>query len=170
MFLTWKRAAVSLAIVAVVAMFLACASPPQPTQWAEAQKQTQGQVAVAKDALDGKAFNKFFPKDLASPWDLVYEQDKKGTAIASLKKDGKQVATLSVTDTLSNPEAAEKFKDAPDKLAGFPHLKVGSHETNVLVADRFQVKVRAVPQADFTVADCDEWLQKFDLEGISKLQ
>ena len=159
----------SVAIVALVAMFLACASAPQPTQWAEAQKQTEGKVAVAKEALDGKAFNKFFPK-AASPWDLVPKQDKKGTAIYSLTKDGKEMAILSVNDTVSVPDAAEKFKKADaDKLAGFPHLKTGSHETGVLVADRFQVKVKSMDDA-FTLANCDEWIQKFDLEGISKLQ
>jgi hypothetical protein len=163
-----RRLPLSAAVLLTVALLLACGSAPQPTRWAEAQQETKDKSAVSKEALDGKAFNKFFPK-VEAPWDLVYEQDKKGAAIANLKKDGKEMAKLSVTDTVSNPEAADKFKEATDKLGGFPHLKTGTHEVGVLVADRFQVKVKSMDDA-FSLPDCDVWLEKFDLDGISKLK
>ncbi len=163
-----RRLLFSLTVVLTSVVLFACASAPQPTQWADAQQETKDKTAVSKEALDGKAFNKFFPK-VQAPWDLVYEQDKKGTAIANVKKDGKELAKLSVTDTISTPEAAEKYKTATEKRGGFPYLKTGSHEVGLLVDDRFQVKVKSMDDA-FTLKDCDDWLEKFDLNGISKLK
>jgi hypothetical protein len=164
---TLKRVSMATALVLLVVMLLACGSAPPPSQWAEAQKETKDKAAVSKEALDGKAFNKFFPK-VQAPWDLVYEQDKKGTAIANLKKNGKEVAKLSVTDTISNPEAAEKYKEATGKLDGYPHTKVASHAYGVLIGDRIQVQVKSMDDS-FPDADCDLWIQKFDLDGISNL-
>jgi hypothetical protein len=164
---TLRRVSSAIALVLLAAMLLACGGAPPPSQWAEAQQETKDKAAVSKEALDGKAFNKFFPK-VQPPYDLVYEQDKKGTAIANLKKDGKEVAKLSVTDTISNPETAEKYTDAAGMLAGYPHTKVASHAYGVLIGDRIQVQVKSMDDS-FPDKDCDEWIQKFDLDGISKL-
>ena len=144
-----------------------CGPNPAQTRWTTAQQESRNKRAVAKEALPGKAFNKFFPK-AESPWDLTYKQEKQGTAIASLKNDGKEVATLTVFDTISDPEVAKEYKEATQALSGCPLLAKGSKGTAVLVANRFQVQVRSM-DASFGEEDRKEWLKKFDLDGIAKL-
>jgi hypothetical protein len=145
-----------------------CGPNPAQTRWTSAQEESRHKRAVAKEALPGKEFNKFFPK-AESPWDLTYKQEKQGTAIASLKKDGKEVATLTVFDTISEPEVAKEYKEATQALAGCPLLAKGSKGTAVLVANRFQVQVRTAPSAEFSEEQRKEWIKKFDLDGIANL-
>jgi hypothetical protein len=149
-----------------LALAVACGGGnPADTRWASAQHETK--PAVAKEALPGSAFNKFFPKAEA-PWDLTYKQEKQGTAIASLKKDGKEVAMLTVFDTVSEPDLAKEYKEATQALAGFPLVAKGAKGTAVLVANRFQVQVRSSDNS-FTEDDRKEWIKKFDLDGIANL-
>jgi len=164
-----SRAIRCLAVFAALAppLVLAGCGGQQTSRWDEAQRQSQNKPAVAKEAVEGGAFNKFFPK-AESPFDLVYKQEKKGTAIASLKKDGKEVATLTIFDTLSNPEAVKDYKETTQALAGYPVVAKGSKGTALLVAGRFQVQVRSTDDS-FTEADRKEWLKKFDLDGLAKL-
>jgi hypothetical protein len=148
---------------------VACAGGnPADTRWASAQQESRNKPAVSKEALPGKEFNKFFPKAEA-PWDLTYKQEKQGTAIASLKKDGKEVATLTIFDTLSNPEAVKDYKETTQALAGYPLVAKGSKGTAILVAGRFQVQVRSTDNS-FGEAERKEWLKKFDLDGLARLQ
>src|SRR4051794_11444486 len=95
--------AVPLALTA--ALMLACSGGLATSPYDESNK-NKG-PSTSKDALEGKEFNKFFPK-AAAPFDLVYKQEKKGAAIAELKKDGKVVAQLSITDILSEPQLWEE--------------------------------------------------------------
>ena len=150
-----------------LALVVACGGYPNETRWATAQQESRNKPAVSKEALPGSAFNKFFPK-AESPWDLTYKQEKQGTAIASLKKDGKEVAMLTVFDTVSEPDVAKQYKDSTQALAGCPLLAKGSKATAVLVANRFQVQVRSMDNS-FGEDDRKEWLKKFDLDGIAKL-
>jgi len=153
-----------VALLALGLLALGCGQA-RDTRWDAAQKQTG--PAVAAEAIDGSAFNKFFPK-AESPWDVVYKQEKKGTAIASLKKEGKEVATLTVFDTISNPEATTEYKETTQALAGFPLVAKGAKGTAILVNRRFQVQVRS---ADDSLDEDGrkEWLKKFDLDGLAKL-
>jgi hypothetical protein len=167
MHLAIRRLLVGLLLLPLVAMVVACGGNPADTRWATAQQQSRNQPAVAKEALAGKEFNKFFPK-AESPWDRTFKQEKQGTAIASLKKDGKEVATLTVFDTVSDPDVAKDYKESTEALAGCPLLAKGSKATAVLVANRFQVKVLSTDNS-FTEDDRKEWLKKFDLDGIAKL-
>jgi hypothetical protein len=144
-----------------------CGPNPAQTRWTTAQQESRNKRAVAKEALPGKAFNKFFPK-AESPWDLTYKQEKEGMAEASLKKDGKEVAMLYVFDTISKPDVAKEYKEATEALAGCPLLPKGK-ATAVLVANRFQVTVRTSPGASFDEDERKEWLKKFDLDGIANL-
>lgn len=150
-------------LVALV-LVLGCGQA-RDTRWDQAQ--TQKTPAVAKEAIDGSAFNKFFPK-VESPFDLVYKQEKKGTAVASLKKDGKDIATLTIFDTISNPDAVTEYKETSTALAGYPLVAKGAKGTAILVARRFQVQVRS---ADDTLDEegRKEWLKKFDLDGLARL-
>jgi hypothetical protein len=160
--------AVGLLVLPLLALVLACGGGnPDETRWASAQAESRGKPAVAKEALPGKDFNKFFPK-AETPWDLTYKQEKQGTAIASLKKDGKEVATLTVFDTVSEPDVAKEYKESTQALAGHPLVAKGEKGTALLVADRFQVQVRSM-DASFGEEDRKEWLKKFDLDGIAKL-
>jgi hypothetical protein len=156
-----------LLLLPPLALMVACGGNPADTRWTSAQQGSRNKPAVAKEALPGSAFNKFFPK-AESPWDLTYKQEKPGTAIASLKKDGKEVATLYVVDTISEPDVAQEYKESTQALAGCPLVAKGSKGTAVLVANRFQVQVRSTDNS-FSEDDRKEWLKKFDLDGIAKL-
>ncbi len=161
-----SRRLIGLLLLPPLALVIACSGGnPADTRWASAQHETK--PAVAKEALPGSAFNKFFPK-AEPPWDLTYKQEKQGTAIASLKKDGKEVATLTVFDTISEPDVAKEYKEATQALAGCPLVAKGSKGTAVLVANRFQVQVRSTDNS-FSEDDRKEWIKKFDLDGIANL-
>jgi hypothetical protein len=139
----------------------------EPTRWDQVQQETRGQKAVVREAVAGGEFNKMFPK-ADGDFNLVYTQEKPGFAQAMLKKGGNEVATLSIFDTVSNPEAAADYKGAPDKLQTYPLMDKGENGTAVLVGDRFQVEVRS-KDANFAKADRQEWLGKFDLANLERL-
>jgi hypothetical protein len=162
----WYRTArLTVAVVALVLPLAGCSK--EPTKWDKADQETRGKPAVAAEAIDGAAFNKFFPKAEA-PFSVVYKQEKKGTSIASLQRDGKELATLTVFDTLSNPDATQEYKDSTQALGGYPLVAKGAKGTAVLVNRRFQVQVRSTDDS-FGEAERKEWLKKFDLDGLAQL-
>jgi hypothetical protein len=149
-------------------MFVAGCSPSGDTRFKEAL--TQRGPAVSKEAVPGDKFNKFFPKT-EGEWDLVYTMEKKGQAQAELKKGGKAVAQLAIFDTVSEPNVAEEYQDAKEKLNDkYPMIAKGKLGTAVLVGDRFQVQIRTLPGSNFEEAERKEWLGKFDLAGLATLQ
>jgi hypothetical protein len=75
---------------------------------------------------------------------------------------------LSISDTSSLPTAAQKYAQSTTKIGGYPSVEVGTTQTGILVADRYQVKVQS-RDPSFTQADRQAWIQKFDLKGIAKL-
>lgn len=160
----WRSAWLGIVLLALVAV--GC-SKPEPTRWDQAQQQSQGQPAVAPDAAKGSSFNRFFPK-AGGEYSLVYKQEKTGFAQASLKRGGREAATLSISDTTSNPDAAAKYRSSSEKLASYPLAAIGSQGTGILVADRYQVQVRSVDPA-FSQEQRKEWLGKFDLPGLAQL-
>src|SRR5205823_2159379 len=95
---TMARRVRMLAIVSIALLPTLSGCGAQDTRWNEAQQKTRGQKAVSTEAFDGSAFNKFFPQ-VERPWDMVADQEKKGTAIWILKKDGNTVAELQIFDT-----------------------------------------------------------------------
>lgn len=152
----------------VLALTLAACAPVDPSRWDAAQATTVGQRATDQEALAGGAFNRFFPA-ASNGYTVVYTQEKIGFAEAVLKQSGADVATLSVFDTVSNPEAAAKYKTSTKKLGDYPVVAVGENGTAILVADRFQVQIRA-KSASFSAADRETWLLAFDLNGLARLQ
>jgi predicted small lipoprotein YifL len=153
----------------LAALSLVGCGKKEPNRFDAVQKATENKApAVAKEAEAGSSFNKFFPKQ-GDGFDIVYKQEKKGFAQASLKQSGKDVATLSISDTSSTPDTLKKFASSTEKIGGYPSAANGSMGTSVLVADRFQVQVRSVGPT-FTKADREAWLQKFDLDGLSRLK
>ncbi len=158
-------------LLSVVLLFSACSSKA-PSPYAQTQKETSGRnapAAVAKNAEAGGEFNKFFPQGSAG-YARVYSQEKKGFAEAKLNKDGKNVAVLSISDTSSLPAAAKKYEKSTTKLGSYPLLDESPlKSTGVLVNNRFQVKV-ASHDPSFTALDRKAWLEKFNLDGLSKLK
>lgn len=156
-------------LLAIMLLVSSCAQqPPSRYEGAQQESTSKGASAVVKESESGGSFNKFFPSS-ANGYDRVYTQEKKGFAEAKLKKDGKDVAMLSISDTLNNPSAKSKFEQSNQKIGGYPALNQGSTGTAVLVGDRFQVKVLSRDPA-FTENDRQVWLEKFDLNGLARLQ
>lgn len=161
----WRRAVV--AVMLAIALFISGCQPKTQSQFADAQKESSkpGVVAVAKDATQGSQFNRYFPKP-ATGYERVFTQEKKGFAEAKLKKDGKDLAMLSISDTTSLPAAAAKYQNTTEKINGFPAMTMGNTQTGVLVG-KYQVKVLS-RDPSFTKADREKWLSKFDLRGLSQ--
>lgn len=155
-------------MVALLFTFTACTSTQKETRWDKAQEQSENQPATSDESVSGGSFNTFFPAAEAG-FDLTFTQEKTGFAEARLSKDGTDVALLSISDTVNNPDAAEKYKESTEVLAGFPVADIGSQGTGILVADRYQVQVRST-DSSFSRFDREDWLQKFDLDGLAALQ
>jgi hypothetical protein len=154
-------------LLSLLLLVTSCASQP-PNRFDQAQQQSSQQKsgqAVVKDATQGSNFNKFFPK-ASNGYERVYTQEKKGFAQAKLKKEGKEVATLSISDTKSTPATAAKYQQSTKKVAGYPATTVGTMQTSILVNNRYQVTVRSTDPS----FDREAWLQKFDLNGLSRIQ
>jgi hypothetical protein len=165
----WRQGLVGLLLCFTIA--IAGCQAKGPSQFDQVQKDSTAKgaaPAVAKDATKGGEFNKFFPKPQEG-YERVYTQEKKGFAEAKLKKDGKELAMLAVSDTKSLPSAAAKFQSAKSSISGYPSVDLGTTQTSVLVADRYQVKVIS-KAPDFDKADRTDWIQKFDLTGLAKLK
>lgn len=166
----WGRVLLSLCLCSVLLMSAGCSSKAT-SPYAQVQKETtqrNAPKAVAKTATQGSEFNKFFP-DASAGYQRVYTQEKKGFAEAKLKKDGVDLAMLSISDTTSLPTAAAKYAQATTKIQGYPAVEVGTTQTGVLVGNRYQVKVLSRNPA-FTQSDRQAWIEKFDLRGLSKLK
>ena len=151
-------------------LVLSACSTPAPSRFDQAQQSStqKGAEAVSKDALAGGEFNKFFPR-ANGDYQLVFAQEKSGFALAKLKQDGKTVASLSISDTVSNPSTASKYQQSTDKLNGYPLVNQGSKSSGVLVSNRFQVKITSSDDS-FTESDRLSWLKKFDLNGLDRLK
>lgn len=157
-------------LLSLLLLVTSCAKEP-PSRFEQAQQESSQQKsgqAVAKNATQGAEFNKFFPKAGAG-YDRVFTQEKKGFAEAKLKKDGKDVAMLAISDTTSTPSAAAKFQQSTKTIGGYPAVNIGSTQTAVLVNNRYQVKVLS-RDPSFTQGDREAWLQKFDLNGLARSQ
>jgi hypothetical protein len=158
-----------LPILLTFALGSASCAPNAPSRYDQAQQDTsqKGAKAVSKEAVNGTQFNKLFPKS-GDGFSMVPSQEKLGFAEYKVNKGGKNVAVLSINDTISNPSAADKYKQSTTKIAGFPAVEQGSQGTGILVGDRFQVKAQS-RDASFTKQDRATWLQKFNLNGLAKL-
>lgn len=125
-------------------------------------------TAVVKEAEKGASFNKFFPSS-SGEYERVFTQEKQGFVQAKLIKEGKEVAMLSVFDTLSNPTAKDEFKNATQTIKDYPTVAKGANTTAVLVGDRFQVKITS-RDTSFNAENRTLWLEKFNLDGLAKLK
>lgn len=125
-------------------------------------------TAPTGTTVAGSVFNKLFPKD-GDGFNVVYVQEKKGTAIADVMKGGKKVAQLSIADLTANPSAVNKYKTSTQQIGGYPSAPVGSNGTAILVGSRYQVQVRS-EDPSFTATDRQTWLTKFNLSGLAQVK
>ncbi len=148
---------------------LSACSPQPPSRFDQAQQEStqRGASAVVKESSQGSAFNAFFPQ-AGGDYQRVFTQEKKGFAEVKLKKEGKEMAVMAISDILNNPSAAQKFQSSTLKVAGYPALQQGATATALLVADRYQVKVLS-RDPSFTAKDREQWLTKFNLTGLASL-
>ena len=156
-------------LVSLPLLTIACA-PEAPSRYDEVQKQTsqKGSTAVSQEAVNGSKFNRYFPRS-GGGFTVVPAQEKKGFAEHKVNRGGKNVAVLSINDTISNPAAAQKYQQSRTRISGFPAVEQGQTGTGVLVSDRFQVKAQS-RDPSFTQQDRVAWIQKFDLNGLSNLK
>lgn len=149
----------------------ACGETPSPSPYDQVQeettqpKQTKQPKQISQEIHAGGDFNKFFPGDV-NGYKRVYTSEKKGYAEAVLKKDGKVVATLAISDTMGDTSVASKFKGS-DKIDGYPSAKQGKTKTSILVADRYQVTITSKTLSE---SDRKEILTKFNLNGLKNLK
>lgn len=156
-------------LLAVLLLVTSC-SQKAPSRFEQAQTESTKRgatPAVVKEAEQGSSFNKFFPKS-GDGYDRVYTQEKKGFAEAKLNQGGKTVAMLAISDTVSLPNAAQKFQSSTKKINAYPAVEIGNTQTAVLVG-HYQVKVLS-RDPSFTQSDREAWLRKFDLNGIAQLR
>jgi hypothetical protein len=156
-------------LLSVLLLTTACAAKA-PSRFDEVQqestKQKSGQ-AVAKKATQGSELNGFFP-DSEDGYERVYTQEKKGFAEANLKKGGKVVAQLAISDTTSTPTVALKYANSTKKIDGYPAVELGKTQTSILVG-KYQVKVISKDPL-FNASDRTDWIEKFDLDDLAKLK
>ena len=126
-----------------------------------------GPPAGAK-VVGGGSFNKMFPND-QDGYNRVFTQEKKGFAEALLRKGGKKVAIISISDIAANPAALSKYQSSGQQIAGYPAAPVGSQGSAILVGNRYQVQVRTMDPS-FTADDRAAWLSKFNLSGLAALK
>lgn len=170
MILSRSRKILAPLLLAVLLLVTSCTAKA-PGRYDQVQKESTQQrsgQAVAKKAEQGSSFNKFFPPS-GSGYERVYTQEKKGFAEAKLKKNGKDVAMLSISDTTSIPSAAAKYQQSTQRVGAYPAIEIGNTQTGVLVNNRYQVKVLS-RDPSFSKSDRIAWLQKFDLNGLSQLR
>ncbi|MEM8642127.1 MAG: hypothetical protein AAGG51_25445 [Cyanobacteria bacterium P01_G01_bin.54] len=157
----------SLLLSAALLLSACTAAPPSDFQAAQDASTERGATAVVEDATNGSQLNRFFPS-AEGEYDVVYTQEKSGFSQAKLKQSGEELAVLSIADIRSNPAAADKYADSTATLGGYPTVEQGQNGTGVLVADKFQVKAQSRSEA-FSASDRQQWLEKFDLDGLASL-
>lgn len=164
-----SRLIVCFCLVCLLSLSACATQAPSRFEQAQQESLQQGQRhnAVAKDAVKGAKFNQFFPSS-GNGYERVFTQEKDGFVQAILKQNGKEVAFLTISDTISNPSAKSDFVNTSNQFKGFPIVEKGANTTAMLVGDRYQVKVTSRSD-DFTPALRQEWLGKFDLNNLAKL-
>ena len=164
----WSKLLVSITL-SLLLFVTACGSNP-PSRYEQVQQETttrNAPGAVAKEAQQGAKFNQFFPKSVPG-YNIIPAQEKKGFAEYKVNQDGKTVAVLSISDTANLPAAAAKYENSTQKIGNYPALEQGTTATGILVNGRYQIKVLS-RDSSFTKEDRTVWLEKFDLDGLSRL-
>lgn len=175
MFLSRTQKTIAPFLLATLLLVTSCAAaPPEaPSTRTQDPPTTQSGVSptsnTAGQPVAGGELNKFFPAS-AGGYSRAFTQEKTGFSQANLKKDGKTVAVLSISDTANNPTAVSKYNSSSKRIAGYPAVTKGTTTTAILVGGRFQVSVQSKDKASFTESDREDWLTKFKLSGLAQLR
>lgn len=157
-----ERRTLGLLPLALVLCVSACSK--EPSRWDQAA--TAQLPAPSAPKVEGSKLNAFFPPDGTDGFSRVFTQEKDGFVEAKFKKDGKDVATLAISDASNDESVKSKYATAADRLEEQPLVTVGKNQSALLVNNKFQVKVSS-PTLD---ADARKaLLSKFDLKGLTKL-
>ena len=156
----------TLLLLGSLAAFGAVGCQDKPTRWDTASSSTVARAPDAPPQKEAGSFNKFFPADGIDGMKRVYTQDKTGFAEAKLQKDGKDVATLSISDASGDAAVLKKFEGAAEKIQGYPLVTVGNNQSALLVKGRYQVKVSS---QTLDAAARKPLLEKFNLSGLAAL-
>jgi hypothetical protein len=165
----WRRVVPGVALALLLVTSAGCGET-DPSSYDQVQEDTsqRGASAVSDEAQRGSAFNPFFP-DGGQGYSVVYVQEKTGFSAAKLEQGGRELAMLSINDTVSTPDATTRYQNSSEELSGYPVADIGNNQTGLLVGDRYQVKV-ASKDSSFTAQNRREWLQQFDLSGLEQLK
>jgi len=164
-----RKHVTNLLFVAFSLLALGAAScKEEPTRWDKAAEAPlpAKPAEPAQQEKAGGSFNKAFPPDGVDGYKRVFTQEKEGFAEAKLQKDGKDVATLAISDVANDNDAKGKFEKSADNVSGHPLVTVGKNQSALLVKNRYQVKVSSQslePDAR------KELLSKFDLATLASL-
>ena len=80
------------------------------------------------------------------------------------------MATLSIFDTVEQSRGRSTSSRHPgDASSDYPIIEIGNNGTGLLVGGRFQVQIRS-QDANFSKFDREDWLKKFDLANLARLQ
>jgi hypothetical protein len=162
----WCRALIPFLLSLVLVTACGDSTPSRYEQVQKDTTQRNAPAAVAQDATQGSAFNKFFPRSV-SGYKIIPAQEKKGFAEYKVDQGGKNVAVLSINDT-TGTDAAAKFQNSTTKIVGYPSVEQGQNITAILVNNRYQVKVQS-RDPSFTKTQRADWISKFDLRGLASL-
>lgn len=121
---------------------------------------------AAGPAIAEGTFSKFFPRGGQGDTTQVMKLDRGSYAEARLSKDGKEIAVLAIVDAQKLAFVKARFDEATDKLEGYPVMKLGDHQTTLLVKGRYQVKVTSQTLDDDARKAI---LATFDLKGLNAL-
>ncbi|WP_394836782.1 hypothetical protein LVJ94_07725 [Pendulispora rubella] len=173
-----RRITIRFGVLAVCAAAFFGTGCKKETRWDQAAATTTSEaraqareeaglppVAEVKQTK-GAAFNKLFPDDGTDGYKRVFTQEKEGFAEAKLQKDGKDVATLSLADSVNDDDAKAKFAKSTDKVDSYPLVTVGKNQSALLVNERYQVKISS---QTLDASARKALFSKFDLNGIAKL-
>jgi hypothetical protein len=137
------------------------APPPPSTAVAEAK------AAVARMVEGAKLLPAFTPAAAGGATERVDRPTKEGVAEVVYKKGKDEIATITITDTIEIPAVREDYKDAKEKVDGFPLKTSGYAKSAILVADRFQVQIQS---QRLKAPERKAWLEKMDLKALQALK
>ncbi len=155
------------------AFLFSCGGKKATTETATTENSSTAEQEMPKEEqkeeqVEGGSLNKFFPK-ADGAYKVVYNQEKDGFVEASLEQDGKEVATLAISDLSTNLDTKSKYTESTMKVASYPALTKGSKGTTILVGDRYQVSIRS-KEDSFDETMRKAWFEKFDLAGLANLK
>ncbi len=97
----------------------------------EPQQQSTEVTSAAGQPVPGSSFNRLFPS-ASGGYSLVYTQEKEGFAEAKLQQGSQDMAMLSISDTVTNPSAVQKFQQSNTRVAGYPSSSLTPNDTAIL--------------------------------------